>query len=62
MFVDLGERTLDLFAALYAEGVVVRRMGQFGASQNSYRISIGTVDENDRLIEATRKVLSGGAC
>lgn len=61
VFVDLGERTVDLFEALYGEGVVVRRMEQFGASQNSYRVSIGTVEENDRLIEATRKVLGGGA-
>ena len=60
VFVDLGERTIDLFAALYDEGVVVRRMAQFGASRNSYRISIGTVDENDRLIKAIRKVLADG--
>jgi histidinol-phosphate aminotransferase len=57
VFVDLGDRELDLFEALYAEGVVVRRMGQFGASKNSYRISIGTVEENDRLIRAARKVM-----
>ena len=61
VFVDLGERTVDLFETLYDEGVVVRRMAQFGASQNSYRISIGTVEENDRLIEATRKVLGNTA-
>lgn len=57
VFVDLGDRTIDLFEALYAEKVVVRRMGQFGGSRNSYRISIGTSEENDRLIEATRKVM-----
>jgi histidinol-phosphate aminotransferase len=61
VFVDLGDRTDDLFAALYDQRVVVRRMGQFGASQNSYRISIGTVDENDRLIAAARKALGEGA-
>ena len=61
VFVDLGERGVDLFAALYEEGVVVRRMAQFGASQNSYRISIGKVEENDRLIEAMRKVLGNSA-
>jgi histidinol-phosphate aminotransferase len=61
VFVDLGERTVDLFATLYDEGVVVRRMAQFGGSRNSYRISIGTVEENDRLIQATRKVLGNTA-
>jgi histidinol-phosphate aminotransferase len=57
VFVDLGDRKIDLFRALYEERVVVRRMAQFGSSQNTYRITIGTVEENDRLIEATRKVL-----
>jgi len=57
VFVDLGDKTVDLFKELYDEGVVVRPMGQFGASLNSYRISIGTVEENDRLIAAARKVM-----
>jgi histidinol-phosphate aminotransferase len=58
VFVDLGDNPTDLFAALYEEGVVIRRMGQFGASKNSYRISIGTIEENDKLIAAARRVMS----
>lgn len=58
VFVDLGDNPLDLFAAVYKEGVVIRRMGQFGASRNSYRISIGTIEENDQLIAAARKAMS----
>ncbi len=56
VFVDLGESTLDLYQALYEHEVIVRRMGQFGSSKNTYRISIGTKEENDRLIAAMRAV------
>jgi histidinol-phosphate aminotransferase len=57
VFVDLGASTLDLFAELQRRGVIVRRLGQFGATRNSYRVSIGTPDENDRLIAALRDTL-----
>jgi histidinol-phosphate aminotransferase len=57
VFVDLGEKNVDLFEALYKERLVVRRMAQFGSSRNTYRITVGTVEENDRLIEAMRRVL-----
>jgi len=61
VFADLGESDLDLYAALADRGVIVRRMGQFGASKNSYRISIGTPGENDRLLDALRETYSGPA-
>lgn len=57
VFVDLGDRTTDLFQEMYDRGVVVRRMGQFGSSRNTYRITIGTVEENNRLIAAARAIL-----
>jgi histidinol-phosphate aminotransferase len=57
VFVDLGDNTVDLFKELFDERVIVRRMAQFGAALNSYRISIGTVEDNDRLIAAARKVM-----
>ncbi len=57
VFVDLGESDLDLFTELVRRGVVVRRLGQFGASRNSYRISIGTPAENDRLLDALRDIM-----
>jgi histidinol-phosphate aminotransferase len=56
VFVDLGSSSLDLFAELSQRGVVVRRLGQFGSARNTYRITIGTPAENDRLIEALRAV------
>lgn len=58
VFVDLGDSTLDLYDALYESGVIVRRMGQFGSSKNTYRVSIGTPEENDALIAALRKALA----
>ncbi|MCI0451613.1 MAG: histidinol-phosphate transaminase, partial [Candidatus Latescibacteria bacterium] len=54
VFVDLGDSTLDLFTELSQRGVVVRRLGQFGSARNTYRITVGTPAENDRLLEALR--------
>jgi histidinol-phosphate aminotransferase len=56
VFVDLETSTLDLFAELMKHGVVVRRLGQFGSARNTYRITVGTPIENDRLIDALRAV------
>jgi histidinol-phosphate aminotransferase len=56
IFADLGDSELDLFVELEKHGVIVRRMGQFGSSTNTYRISVGTPEENDKLLEALRTV------
>jgi histidinol-phosphate aminotransferase len=56
VFVDLLDSDVDLFAELADRGVIVRRMGQFGSSTNSYRISVGTPEENDKLIAALQAV------
>jgi len=57
LFVDLGASDLNLFAELQHRRIIVRRLGQFGATRNSYRISIGTPSENDQLIEALRDIM-----
>ena len=57
LFVDLGDSELNLFAELQRRRLIVRRLGQFGATRNSYRISIGTPAENDQLIEALRDIM-----
>jgi histidinol-phosphate aminotransferase len=54
IFVDLGESDLNLFEALAKRNVIVRPMGQFGSSKNTYRISVGTPEENDIFLEALR--------
>ncbi len=56
IFTDLRERDVDLFHELARRGVIVRRLGQFGAARAMYRISIGTPKENDRLIAALQEV------
>jgi histidinol-phosphate aminotransferase len=58
VFVDLLESEVDLFAELGRHGVIVRRMGQFGSATNTYRISVGTPDENDVLIAGLRSIFA----
>jgi histidinol-phosphate aminotransferase len=57
VFVDLGDNPVNLFKELYARKVVVRPMGQFGSSRNTYRRSVGTPEGTHRLIAAVREVL-----
>lgn len=54
--VDVGRPARDVFRALLAEGVIVRPLDGYGMPQH-LRISIGLTEENDRLLEALRKVL-----
>jgi len=58
VFADLGDSDLDLYNELYRYGVIVRRMGQFGSARNTYRISIGTPEENDKLLSAMKEICS----
>ena len=55
---DLGDSALDLYQALYERGVIVRRLGQFGSTTNTYRITVGIREENDQLIAALQSVFS----
>lgn len=57
VFADLGDADVDLFEELARRGVVVRRLGQFGAARAMYRITVGTPPENDRLLAAVQDVL-----
>lgn len=61
VFVALGETDVDLFAALSERNIIVRPMGQFGSSKNTYRISLGTPEENNQLIAALREILGAHA-
>lgn len=58
LFVDLGDQDFDLFEAMAARRVIVRRLGQFGAAHATYRISIGTPAENDQMLAALRDAVS----
>ncbi len=56
VFADLPASELDLHDALRKHNIIVRRLGQFGASLNAYRITVGTPEENDLLISALHAV------
>ena len=44
----------ELFDALFAKGILIRDIGKYPMLQNCLRISVGTPEENDELIEALR--------
>ena len=52
MLVRAGEGTYD---ALLREGVIVRPLGGFGVG-DCIRITIGTAEENERVVKALRKL------
>ncbi|MGY4516453.1 histidinol-phosphate transaminase [Lysobacter sp. HA18] len=52
-----GQRTASVEAALLERGVVLRPMGGYGLPAYS-RITVGTTDENRRLLQALDEVLS----
>jgi histidinol-phosphate aminotransferase len=56
ILVDVGRNALDVYQRLLREGVIVRPMLSFGM-ESTLRISIGTPEENRRLMKALRKVL-----
>lgn len=54
--VDVGKPGREVFQALLREGVIVRPLDGYGLPQH-LRISIGTPEQNDRLLAALPKVL-----
>jgi histidinol-phosphate aminotransferase len=59
ILVDVGRNAVDIYQRLLKEGVIVRPMTSFGM-ESALRISIGTPEENRRLVKALRKVLGEG--
>jgi histidinol-phosphate aminotransferase len=57
ILVDVGRDATVVFRRLLREGVIVRPMTSFGM-ESTLRISIGTPEENRRLMKALRKVLA----
>jgi histidinol-phosphate aminotransferase len=58
ILVDVGRNAADIYQKLLHEGVIVRPMTSFGM-ETALRITIGTPDENRRLIKGLRAVLGG---
>jgi histidinol-phosphate aminotransferase len=56
IFVDVGRSAQEIYQRLLREGVIVRPMTSFGLA-TALRITVGTPEENRRLVKALRKCL-----
>jgi histidinol-phosphate aminotransferase len=55
--VDMGRPGRGVFQALLSEGVIVRPLDSYGLP-NHLRISVGLPEQNQRLLQALRKILA----
>ena len=53
---ERGRAAMRVYEDLVRQGVIVRRVGNYGLPEH-LRISIGTAEENQRLLQALRQVL-----
>ena len=60
ILVDVGRSASDIYQRLLKEGVIVRPMTPFGM-ESALRVTVGTPQENRRLIKALRTVLGKGS-
>jgi histidinol-phosphate aminotransferase len=56
ILVDVGRNAADIYQKLLHEGVIVRPLTAFGM-ETALRITVGTPDENRRLVKGLRTVL-----
>ncbi len=56
ILVDIGRSAADIYQKLLHEGVIVRPMTPFGM-ETALRITVGTPEENRKLVKALRRVL-----
>ena len=59
ILVDVGRSAADIYQKLLHEGVIVRPLTPFGM-ETALRITIGTPEENRKLVKALRRVLGFG--
>ena len=55
IYCDVGKDALDFATQLQKEGVVIRPLGPWGAT-NCIRVSIGTAEQNQFLLQAVRRM------
>jgi len=60
ILVDVGRSASDIYQRLLKEGVIVRPLTPFGM-ESALRVTVGTPQENRRLVKALRTVLGKGA-
>ncbi len=56
VYADLGRPAQPIFQALLREGIIIRPLGPSGRP-NCARITVGTHEQNERALQALRKVL-----
>ena len=56
ILVDVGRSASDIYQRLLKEGVIVRPMTPFGM-ESALRVTVGTPEENRRLVKALKTVL-----
>jgi histidinol-phosphate aminotransferase len=56
ILVDVGRSAADIYQKLLLQGVIVRPMTSFGM-ESALRVTVGTPEENRRLIKALKTVL-----
>src|SRR5436189_198525 len=56
ILVDVGRSASDIYQRLLKEGVIVRPMTPFGM-ESALRVTVGTPEENGRLVKALKTVL-----
>ncbi|MBL8191827.1 MAG: histidinol-phosphate transaminase, partial [Acidobacteria bacterium] len=49
----------ELFEALHARGILIRNVSSAPMLEHYVRISVGTPEENDKLIAALREITGG---
>jgi histidinol-phosphate aminotransferase len=59
ILVDVGRSASDIYQKLLHEGVIVRPLTPFGM-ETALRITVGTPEENRKLVKALRRVLGTG--
>jgi histidinol-phosphate aminotransferase len=60
ILVDVGRSASDIYQRLLKEGVIVRPMTPFGM-ESALRVTVGTPEENRRLVKALKTVLGNPA-
>ena len=60
LFVIVKGTAGDVSSKLENLGIIVRPMGQFGGPDNSFRVNMGTPEENDRFLEGFRAIMGEG--
>jgi histidinol-phosphate aminotransferase len=56
--VEMPVAPRELFDALYSQGILIRDVSSYPMLSKCLRISVGTKEENDRLLSALRDILS----